>query len=60
MPVFKKLQTPLADLDIQEEDARQLASYVAGLRAEYPEIRVSQYVIYCIGNTGFRVFRITG
>ncbi len=55
---FKKLKTPLAEFQLQPEDATQLAGYVEGLRQEYPEARVSQYVIYCVGNMGFRVFEI--
>ncbi len=44
----RKLKTPLAEFQLQPEDATQLAGYVEGLQQEYPEARVSQYVIYCI------------
>ncbi len=53
---FNQFKTPLVDFGLQAKDIVQLAGYVAGLKEEYPEARVSQYVIYCIGNTGFRVF----
>ena len=55
---FKKLKTTLADFQLQAEDTRQLAGYVAGLQQEYPEARISQFVIYCFGNQGFRVFEV--
>jgi len=52
---------------LQEKDTRQIAGYVEGLKKEYPEARierrklryfVSQFVIYCFGNQGFRVFAV--
>ncbi len=55
---FKTLKTPLEKFQMQEEDTIQIAGYVDGLRQEYPEARISQWVIYCIGNQGFRVFEI--
>jgi hypothetical protein len=55
---FKKLQTTIEDFQLREEDTVQIAGYVEGLRQEYPEARVSQYVIYCFGNQGFRVFAV--
>lgn len=51
-------ETPIVDYPLQEQDTRQIAGYVEGLRQEYPEARVSQYVVYCFGNMGFRVFSI--
>ncbi|MBF0203711.1 MAG: hypothetical protein HQK67_05205, partial [Desulfamplus sp.] len=41
----------------------QIAGYVEGLKQEYPQkeypdVKISQYVIYCFGNTGFRVFEV--
>lgn len=39
-----------------KKDTLQIAGYVAGLKEEYPEAKVSQYVIYCFGNRGFKVF----
>lgn len=53
---FAKLKTPLADFRLQPADIEQMAGYVAGLRQEYPEAQVTQYVIYCVGNQGCRVF----
>jgi len=53
---FTKLHTAIPDFDLVEEDTRQIAGYVEGLAQEYPEAQVSQFVIYCFGNQGFRVF----
>ena len=55
---FKKFKTTLSDFTLQKEDTEQIAGYVEGLALEYPEAKVSQYVIYCIGNQGWRLFRL--
>ena len=55
---FKKLKTTLTKFRLQQADTAQIAGYVEGLRQEYPEARVSQYVIYCFGDQGFRVFAV--
>jgi hypothetical protein len=55
---FNKLKTTIADFQLQEEDTRQIAGYIEGLKQEYPEARVSQFVIYCFGNQGYRVFEV--
>ena len=53
---FKKLKTSIGDFRLREEEHEQIAGYVEGLRAEYPEAKVSQHVVYCFGNQGYRVF----
>ncbi len=55
---FKKLRTTIDKFQLQKEDAEQIAGYVEGLNQEYPEAKVSQFLIYCFGNQGFRVFEI--
>lgn len=55
---FRKLKTSIADFELQEEDTQQITGYVEGLKKEYPEAQVSQFVIYCFGNQGFRVFAV--
>ena len=55
---FKKLKTTIADFQLQAEDTQQIAGYVEGLKEEYPEAKISQFVIYCFGNQGFRVFDV--
>lgn len=53
---LKKLKTGIADFQLQPADTQQIEGYVQGLKEEYPEARISQFVIYCFGNQGFRVF----
>ncbi len=55
---FIKLNTPIADFELRPEDTEQIDGYVAGLRQEYPEAKISQHVIYCFGNLGYRVFDV--
>lgn len=54
----RKFKTSLDRFQVQAEDLVQIAGYAEGLRAEYPEARIAQFVIYCIGNQGFRVFAV--
>ncbi len=53
---FKKLKTTIEEFALQAEDTKQIAGYVEGLQQEYPEAKISQFVIYCFGNQGFKVF----
>ena len=55
---FKRFGVPIAEFELQPSDTEQIAGYVTGLRQEYPEAQVRQYVIYCFGNQGFRVFEV--
>ena len=55
---FRKFKTGIKEFQLQEEDTEQIKGYAEGLRQEYPEARISLYVIYCIGNQGFRVFSV--
>lgn len=55
---FNRLRTSIEAFQLQEEDVEQIAGYVEGLREEYPEAKIAQYVIYCFGNQGFRVFAV--
>ncbi|QTA87175.1 AAA ATPase domain-containing protein [Desulfonema magnum] len=55
---FKKRRTSVEKFALRKKDTHQLAGYVQGLKEEYPEADISQYVIYCFGNKGFRVFEI--
>ncbi|MFN8494214.1 MAG: AAA family ATPase [Caldilineaceae bacterium] len=57
---WKKLKTTLAHFQLRAEDTQQIAGYVAGLCQEYPEAQIAQFVIYCFGNQGFRVFAVEG
>ncbi len=53
---FEELKIPMENFELQKEDTEQIAGYVEGLKQEYPEAKISRYVIYCFGNQGFRVF----
>ena len=55
---FKKLKTSIEAFELIDSDKEQIAGYVEGLKREYPEAQISQFVIYCIGNQGFRVFAV--
>ena len=55
---FRKLKTGIDAFQLQAEDTVQIAGYAEGLQKEYPEAQISQFVIYCIGNQVFRVFRV--
>lgn len=54
----RRFHTTIDAFTVQEEDTIQIAGYVEGLRQEYPEARITKFVIYCIGNQGFRVFAL--
>jgi len=45
-------------LKLLKADTAQINGYVEGLKKEYPEAKISQFVIYCFGNQGFRVFEV--
>ena len=53
---FKKLKTSLEAFELIDSDKDQIAGYVEGLKKEYPEAKILQFVIYCFGNQGFRLF----
>ena len=54
----KKFKTTLVTFQLQAEDTEQVNGYAEGLRQEFPRAHIECYVIYCIGNQGFRVFRV--
>ena len=41
-----------------DKDTKQIEGYVEGLNHEYPEARITKFVIYCFANLGFRLFQI--
>ncbi len=55
---WSKLKISIEEFQVQEKDTRQIAGYTKGLLQEYPEADIHQYVIYCFGNQGFRVFEV--
>lgn len=54
-----RLKTPLEDITVREEDTGQIRGYAEGLMQLYPEAKIQLFVIYCIGNQGFRVFEVS-
>jgi hypothetical protein len=56
---FKKLKARIEEFELIEDDTNQIKGYVEGLQKEYPEVNISQFVIYCFGNQGFRVFSVS-
>jgi hypothetical protein len=54
----RKFKTTMKHFTLQPEDTKQIKGYVEGLRQEYPHVNISQFVIYCFGNQGFRVFEV--
>lgn len=56
---FRKFNRTIETFELQAEDTEQIAGYTAGLRREYPQAQIAQFVVYCFGNQGFRVFRVT-
>lgn len=55
---MKSLKTPLEEFKVREEDTRQIRGYAEGLMQEYPEAKIRLFVIYCVGNQGFRVCEV--
>ncbi|MEZ4713390.1 MAG: hypothetical protein R3A44_39755 [Caldilineaceae bacterium] len=57
MPILQA-QHPIEAFELQPMDTVQTAGYVEGLRSEYPEAPITQFVIYCSGNPGLRIFAV--
>jgi hypothetical protein len=43
---------------MRKEDTIQIEGYAKGLKQEYPEAHIRLFIIYCLGNTGFKLFEI--
>ncbi|MGD9731859.1 MAG: PD-(D/E)XK nuclease domain-containing protein [Desulfamplus sp.] len=60
---LKKMKTSVKQFSLRKEDTLQIAGYAEGVKQEYPlnrypNIKISQYVIYCFENKGFGVFEV--
>jgi len=55
---LKELKTSIDKFELLKADTEQIKGYVEGLKKEYPEAKIAQFVIYCFGNKGFRVFSV--
>ncbi|HIE00983.1 MAG TPA: AAA family ATPase [Thiotrichaceae bacterium] len=56
---LKELKTSIDKFELLKADTEQINGYVEGLKKEYPEAKISKFVIYCFGNQGFRVFEVS-
>lgn len=52
----KKQKLQIETFQLNPQDQEQIDGYCEGLRQEYPEARITKFVIYCFGNQGYRVF----
>jgi len=52
---WSRMNTSIEDFTVRDEDTKQILGYAEGLRYEYPQAHVQMFVIYCIGNQGFKV-----
>ena len=48
----------LATFELKDDDTTQIRGYVEGLKREYPEAEISQFVIYCFANEDFRFYQV--
>ncbi len=55
---FSRMKVKLKDFELKKEGTIQIEGYAKGLKHEYPEAQIRLFVIYCIGNTGFKIFEI--
>ena len=55
---FTRMKCSIDTIPLKQEDTMQIQGYAEGLKQEYPEANIRLFVIYCIGNQGFRVFRV--
>lgn len=55
---FARMNSSIENFDIRQEDTLQIKGYAKGLMEEYPEAKIKLFIIYCIGNQGFRIFEI--
>jgi len=53
---LKKQKINIEKFQLQKKDTIQIQGYSQCLKNEYPNSKISKYVIYCFGNKGFKVF----
>jgi len=41
-----------------QKDAEQIRGYAQDLQEEYPKAKIQLFIIYCLGNQGFKIFEI--
>jgi hypothetical protein len=55
---FHKFRCKPDEFQLQKGDIQQLSGYAIDLKNEYPEADLSLHIIYCFGNTGYKVFDV--
>lgn len=55
---WSRMNTSKEDFTVRDEDTKQILGYAEGLRYENPQAHVQMFVIYCIGNQGFKVIEV--
>jgi len=55
---LKQMKTNVNKFLLRKKDSEQIISYVNDLKKSFSTATIMQYVIYCFGNKGFRVFEI--
>ncbi|MCA1917518.1 hypothetical protein [Methanospirillum hungatei] len=53
------MNTSIEEFTVRDEDTKQIMGYAEGLRYEYPQAHVRIFVMYCIGNQGFKVIEVS-
>ncbi|KPA15788.1 hypothetical protein MHK_004022 [Candidatus Magnetomorum sp. HK-1] len=53
---LRKKKIRIENFKLQDADTKQIQGYSIGLKQEYPDSKIKQYVIYCFANKGFKVF----
>ncbi|MGV8108791.1 MAG: PD-(D/E)XK nuclease domain-containing protein [Methanospirillum sp.] len=53
---FQSYHCPIENFPLKQKDTLQITGYARDLIREYPEVTLKKYVIYCIGNHGFRIY----
>ncbi|OQA53963.1 MAG: putative AAA-ATPase [Euryarchaeota archaeon ADurb.Bin294] len=56
---WTRMNTSIEEFTVRDEDTKQIMGYAEGLRYEYPQAHVRIFVIYCIGNQGFKVIEVS-
>jgi hypothetical protein len=55
---FKAFKCKIDNFQLQDNDALQLKRYIVDIKKEWPKATIEPYLIYCIGNQGFKVFSL--
>jgi len=55
---LKDLKISIDQFQLREKDATQLKNYGKYIKNSWPQATIEQYLIYCFGNQGFRIFEV--